>query len=100
MALRKVYRAVKWIEFKEIEVDFGPLPSKEKTFTIEDKDATAGKRVIAELGMRATSDKDLESVLMDALEIRGCSYSGYIELKIRTMEASLHGKFPINYIIS
>ena len=84
-----------------VEVDFGPRPVAEETFTVYDDRVRASSRIIAALQYEAPTDKEIDEVTMDKLNIiAGNSRTGSFEVYINAADGSyLEGAFVLGYTI-
>lgn len=85
---------------KETEIDFGKtLYQTTKKLFITDSDINEEDIVIAQLAYKKPSEKDLDEVEMDNIDIKAGPYNGGAYLYIMSSTGSLHDKFVISYQI-
>jgi hypothetical protein len=51
------------------------------------------------IAYEAPTDKDLDELDMDAVDLKFAPGSGTVLIKIRGLEGCLHGKFKVNYVV-
>ncbi len=85
---------------KQTEIDFGPTGVSEGIFTIIDGQISPTSNLIAQLAYVAPTNKDLDEVECDNLEIKCQSSGGGFLMFVNSSDGSyLHDKFKINYLI-
>lgn len=85
----------------QVEIDFGDVNYvTEQAFTITDPNVLPTSHITASLAYDAPTDKDLDEVEMDELEIMaGQCQTGSFTLFVKAMEDSVYGAFKINYMV-
>ena len=86
---------------KQIEIDFGDVSFvTEGIFNITDVDVTVNSKIIAEVAYVAPTNKDLDEIEMDDIEVKAKPNAGNLELWVKSTSGSIYGKFKINYLVA
>lgn len=84
---------------KQTEIDFGPLPVAEKSFTIIDPDVTPASKLVGEIAYVAPTGKDLDEMEMDEIDLKFGPGSGQFTLYAVGENGYVADKFRVNYLI-
>lgn len=87
------------VNIKQTEIDFGTTPVSEASFIITDADVSAGSQLIGNVAYEAPTEKDLDELDMDRLDLKFAPGSGQFTLYVSGLDGYLHDKFKINYLI-
>jgi len=80
----------------QTEIDFGSLPVAEMEFTILDANVTATSKIIASVAYDAPTNKDLDELEMDDLQIKcGQAAAGLFKMFVRTADGTLVYPLPL-----
>lgn len=82
----------------QVEVDFGEVPVSEGFFRITDANVSLSSRILAQVAYIAPTNKDLDEIEMDDLQIRCAPGSGTFDMFIQAANGSyLADKFVVFY---
>lgn len=84
---------------KQTEINFGAMPVSEASFLITDADVAAGSQLIGGVAYEAPTDKDLDEMEMDTLDLKFAPGTGEFTLYARGLDGYVEGKFKVNYLI-
>tara|TARA_R110000868_G_scaffold68110_1_gene201474 strand:- start:494 stop:1789 length:1296 start_codon:yes stop_codon:yes gene_type:complete len=87
------------VNVKQTEIDFGTTPVSEAEFTIVDADVSATSQIIGTVAYEAPTDKDLDELEMDALDLKFGAGVGQFTLYVVGMNGYIADKFKINYLV-
>lgn len=83
----------------QIEVDFGSIPTRSKTFTVIDIGvSTSSHLIVAQSGVAATGRQADENE-MDPIIFAGIPASGQFTLIASALNGPIVGKYRVNYMI-
>lgn len=82
---------------KQVEIDFGPVPVAEGSFLISDSDVNISSHLIGLVAYEAPTNKDLDEMEMDSLDLKFGPGSGQFTLYARGTDGYIADKFKINY---
>lgn len=82
-----------------VELDVGEMPLHAKTFIIPDPRALSTSRITGNVAFVAPTDKDIDELEMDAIELKIAPGNGTVIVNLRGLEGYIEGKFKIFYII-
>lgn len=88
------------IKVKQVEVNFGNMPSADKSFTVTDADVTASSIIIGWLAYAAPTNKDLDELDMDLIDLKFMPGDGQFTVWATPKDGYVADKFKINYLIS
>lgn len=83
--------------FKYVEIDFGSVPTEEKSFTITDAEVVPASKIIAQVAYVAPTGKELDELEFDPIELRCSSGTGSFTLYAIPLDGPVHDKFVVNY---
>lgn len=84
---------------KRVEVDCGPIPVREATWTINDAQATATSAVMAHISAAAPTGKDADEVGMDSFHLYAQAAGGQIIFTLKGLEGMIADRFAIDYLV-
>jgi hypothetical protein len=84
---------------KQVEIDFGALPVAEASFLITDAGVVPTSHLVGGVAYEAPTNKDLDELEMDELDLKFGPGSGQFTLFARGREGYIADKFKINYVI-
>lgn len=84
----------------ETEIDFGPTPTREKTFTVTDAGVSAASKIIVTQSGKAATGREADENEMDGLILAANPASGQFTLYARAVPGPVSGKFKLNYQFS
>lgn len=85
----------------QTEIDFGTTPVSHAIFTIIDANITTNSYIIGQVAWQAPTNKDIDEIEMDALEIKCQPSGGGFFMYVSSQDGSyLADKFKINYLYS
>lgn len=84
---------------KQTEIDFGTAPVADAEFTIGDESVNVGSRLTGSVAYVAPTDKDLDEITMDHLELNFAPGDKQFTLYARGLTGYVSDKFKINYLI-
>ena len=90
---------IKYVNTKQIEIDFGSLPVSEKEFVIIDSDVSPNNQVTGWIAYEAPTGKDLDELTMDSIDLKFSSGTGQFKIYAIGLNGYLHDKFKINYTL-
>ncbi len=87
------------LDIKQIEIDFGATPVLEKSFIITDVSVLVTSQLIGSVAYEAPTDKDLDELEMDGLDLKFAPGTGQFTLFCRGLDGYVADKFKINYLV-
>ncbi len=87
------------INIKQTEIDFGSTPVAEASFIITDASVLVTSQLIGNVAYEAPTDKDLDELEMDGLDLKFAPGSGQFTLYARGLDGYIADKFKINYLV-
>lgn len=84
---------------KQIEIDFGPLPVSEKSFTIADTSVLSSSKIVGAIAYAAPTGKDLDEIEMDNISLTFGVGIGQFTIFARGLEGYVADKFKVNYMV-
>ena len=88
------------LSINQTEIDFGPTGVSDATFTIIDSNITVNSKIIGQVAWVAPTDKDIDEIECDKLEIKCQPSGGGFLMFVESQDGSyLHDKFKINYLL-
>ena len=87
------------VKVKQVEVDFGTLPVAEAQFTITDPDVTISSHIVGAIAYEAPTDKDLDEMTMDSLDVKCGNGVGQFDMYIIGLDGYIADKFKVNYVV-
>jgi hypothetical protein len=82
------------------EIDFGPMGTRSKTFTISDPDVLSTSQVMAFQSGKAATGRSADENEMDALSLRCVSGDGQFTLYADSLFGPVAGRYVIDYRIA
>lgn len=83
----------------QVEIDFGPAPVAEASFTITNASVTPLSNLTGSVAYVAPTGKDLDELEMDELDLKFGPGSGQFVLYARGRDGYIADKFKINYLV-
>lgn len=83
-----------------IEVDFGPSPVGNKTFTIIDGSVSAASKIMALHSGEAATGRQADENEMDAIIFRATPQVGQYKLYADVLTGKVSGKYKVNVLIT
>lgn len=95
-------KGVRWgpvgnLIIKQVEVDFGAVPTFESTFTITDADILSTHFMMGSIAWVATADNDLSEIEVEVFDCIFAPANGSFDVRISSLEGRVTGKFMLNY---
>ncbi len=87
------------LDIKQTEIDFGATPISEKSFTITDTSVLVTSQLIGNVTYEAPTDKELDELEMDSLDLKFAPGDGQFILYARGLDGYIADKFKINYLV-
>lgn len=87
------------LDIKQTEIDFGVTPVAEKSFTITDTSVLVTSQLIGNVAYESPTDKDLDELEMDSLDLQFAPGAGQFILYARGLDGYIADKFKINYLV-
>ena len=88
------------LNIKQTEIDFGPLPVSEAIFIIVDSSVTPSSNIIGQIAYVAPTNKDLDEVEMDTIDLKFSAGNGQFVLYAISTYGYVADKFKINYLVT
>lgn len=85
------------VSITETEIDVGATPVAEASISVADTGITTSSKIIGGLAYVAPTDKDLDELEMDAIELKFEPLAGSLNVHIKGLEGYLADKFKIWY---
>jgi len=85
-------------DVKQVEIDFGAVPVSDASFTVVDASVTIASQIIGNIANEAPTNKDLDELEMDSIDLKFAPGAGQFTILARGMEGYLHDKFKVNYL--
>lgn len=83
----------------EIEVDFGTLPTRTKTFTVIDANITVSSKLTITQSGTAATGRQADENEMDPILFSGTPASGQFILIANALAGPVSGKYRVNYVV-
>lgn len=90
---------IKYVNTKQVEIDFGSLPVSEGLFTITDADVSPTSQITGNIAYEAPTGKDLDEITMDVIDLKFGPGNGQFTIYAVGRDGYLHDKFKVNYTI-
>ncbi len=84
----------------QVEIDFGTIPTRYKTFTITNPFITALSNLIITQSGAAATGRSADENEMDPIIFSGNPTSGAFTLNAAALNGPVVGKYRVNYIVS
>lgn len=83
-----------------VEVDFGSIPTYDKTFTVTDASVSLTSKVIALHAGDAATGRQADENELDALVCRAVPATGSFTLYVRSTTGPVAGKYKVHYTVT
>lgn len=90
---------IKSTNTKQVEIDFGPIPVAEGSFTVADADVLATSLITGQIAYTAPTGKDLDEIEMDVIDLVFGASVGQITIYAHGRDGYVADKFKVNYNI-
>jgi hypothetical protein len=82
---------------KEVEIDFGSVPTRYKTFTVVDPSVSPTSKLLATQSGQAATGGHLDDAEMDPIVFSARPGSGQLVLAARALDGVVVGRYVVDY---